>query len=83
MNTGWELGRGERAGEKDLVGTVGGGERAGGGGGVMARGGGNDRGELDRGKSPVGKRRGENAGGGEPPRPNYCNTLVWTMKGDM
>ena len=43
MNTGWELGRGKRAGEKDLVDTGGGGGggRAG-GGGVMARVG-NDR----------------------------------------
>ena len=39
MNTGWELGRGKRAGEKDLVGTGGEGP----GGGVMARVG-NDRG---------------------------------------
>ena len=44
MNTGWELGRGKRAGEKDLVDTGGGGRA----GWVMARVG-NDRGELDRG----------------------------------
>ena len=62
MNTGWELGRGKRAGEKDLVDT--------GGGGRVMTGVGNDRGELDRGGrgrgggSPVGKRRWENAGGG-------------------
>ena len=40
MNTGWELGRGKRAGEKDLVDTGGGGGRA---GWVMSRVG-NDRG---------------------------------------
>ena len=74
MNTGSELGRGERAGEKDLVDTGGGG---GGGraGWVMSRVG-NDQGggELDRGeeagggdgKRPGGRRRG----GGGPPRPN-------------
>ena len=39
MNTGWELGWGERAGEKDLVDTGGG--RAGGGGNARV---GNDRG---------------------------------------
>ena len=62
MNTGWELGRGKRAGKKDLVDTGGG--RA---GWVMARVG-NDRGgnltggeESGGGGSPVGKRRG---GGG-------------------
>ena len=59
MNTGWELGRGERAGEKDLVDTGGnltGGEEAGGGGG----------GEV---------RWESAGGGGEPPRPvcRYVN----------
>ena len=62
MNTGWELGWGERAGEKDLVDTGGEGP----GGGVMhgweMTGGELDRGEEAGGGSPVGKRRG-----GRPP----------------
>ena len=64
MNTGWELGRGKRAGEKDLVDTRGG--RA---GWVMARVG-NDRGggNLTRGgeESGGGEVRWESAGGKTP-----------------
>ena len=56
MNTGWELGRGKRAGEKDLVDTGGGGRA----GWVMARVG-NDRG---------GGKSGGKAPGGGPPRPD-------------
>ena len=63
MNTGWELGQGKRAGEKDLVDTGGG--RA---GWVMARLG-NDRGEFDRGGGRGrggGEVRWESAGGKTP-----------------
>ena len=64
MNTGWELDRGKRAGEKDLVdmGGGGGGGGKGRGGGVMARVGNDRGGGRGRGGSPVGKRPGEDAG---------------------
>ena len=63
MNTGWELGRGKRAGEKDLVDTGGGEGRV----GIMSRVGNDRGGNLTGGKRPGGKSGGKAPGGGLDP----------------